>query len=137
MINDDKNDVSMLPLLVTAAVVVEDAKVLLTKRPEDKRHPGMWEFPGGKLEPGESPEQALQRELREELGVDSQVNSIYEVVFYRYDWGAVLILAYSCKLLGGSIQNLGVAEHRWVELKHLAKYRILPADLPIIERLSR
>lgn len=134
--NIDKNKVAAMPLLVTAAVVVDNDKVLLTKRPDNKRHPGMWEFPGGKVEPGESPGDALRRELQEELGIDSQIDGIYEVVFYRYDWGAVLILAYSCTLLGGPLQNLGVAEHRWVERQHLPDFDILPADRPIIERLT-
>jgi 8-oxo-dGTP diphosphatase len=124
------------PLLVTAAVIIEDNKVLLTKRPEDKKHPGFWEFPGGKIDPGESPEEALHREIREELGVDITVEDIYEVVFYRYDWGAVLILAYSCRLLERSIRNLDVAEHRWVAPQDFALFSILPADQPIVERLT-
>jgi 8-oxo-dGTP diphosphatase len=125
------------PLLVTAAIVVRDGRVLLTKRPEDKRHPGMWEFPGGKVDPGESPEEALRRELKEELDVEARVERIFEVVHYCYEWGAVLILAYSCSLLSGPIKNIGVAEHRWVPPAELLKFEILPADHPIVERLSR
>ena len=124
------------PLLVTAAVVVKGGAVLLTKRPLDKRHPGLWEFPGGKIDPGESPEAALSRELMEELGVEVRVDEIFEVVYYRYDWGPVLILAYTCTLLAGSPRNLGVAEHRWVALSELTNYQILPADKSIIARLA-
>lgn len=124
-----------MPLLVTAAVICSEEKILITRRPDDKRHPGLWEFPGGKVDPGESPEDALCREIREELAAEIQVLEIFEVVFYRYDWGPVLILAYSCRLLTESIENLGVAEHRWIHPSELPNFPILPADQPIIDRL--
>jgi 8-oxo-dGTP diphosphatase len=69
-----------MPLLVTAAVIFDGDKVLITRRPDDKRHPGLWEFPGGKVDPGESPEEALCREIREELDAELQVLRIFEVV---------------------------------------------------------
>lgn len=125
-----------MPLLVTAAVVFDGEKVLLTRRPDDKRHPGFWEFPGGKVDPGESPEQALCREMREELDVEVRVSGIYEVVFYRYEWGPVLILAYQCELLSDTLRDLGVAEHRWVLPREMVNFNILPADQPIIDRLN-
>jgi len=125
-----------MPLLVTAAVVFDGEKVLLTRRPDDKRHPGFWEFPGGKVDPGESPEQALCREMREELDVEVRVSGIYEVVFYRYEWGPVLILAYQCELLTDTLRDLGVAEHRWVLPREMVNFNILPADQPIIDRLN-
>jgi 8-oxo-dGTP diphosphatase len=125
-----------MPLLVTAAVVFDGEKVLLTRRPDDKRHPGFWEFPGGKVDAGESPEQALCREMREELDVEVRVSGIYEVVFYRYEWGPVLILAYQCELLTDTLRDLGVAEHRWVLPREMVNFNILPADQPIIDRLN-
>jgi len=125
-----------MPLLVTAAVVFDGEKVLLTRRPDDKSHPGFWEFPGGKVDPGESPEQALCREMREELDVEVRVRGIYEVVFHRYDWGPVLILAYKCQLLTDTLRDLGVAEHRWVLPREMVNFNILPADQPIIDRLN-
>ena len=125
-----------MPLLVTAAVVFDGEKVLLTRRPDDKSHPGFWEFPGGKVDPGESPEQALCREMLEELDVEVRVSGIYEVVFYRYDWGPVLILAYKCELLTDTLRDLGVAEHRWVLPREMVNFNILPADQPIIDRLN-
>lgn len=133
--NDRAEKKSEMPLLVTAAVVLEKGRVLLTKRPEDKLHPGFWEFPGGKVSPGESPEEALCREMIEELGVGVFVDNIFEVVYHCYDWGAVLILAYRCRLRKGPLQNLEVAEHRWVRTVDLPRYKILPADQPIINRL--
>jgi len=125
-----------MPLLVTAAVVFDGDKVLITRRPEDKSHAGFWEFPGGKVDPGESPEEALHREIREELGAEIQINGIYEVVYHRYDWGAVLILAYECQLITETLRNLGVAEHCWILPRDMTIFKILPADQPIIDRLN-
>lgn len=125
-----------MPLLVTAAVIFDSDRVLITRRPDDKSHAGLWEFPGGKIDPGESPEEALYREIREELDVEVQVDRIFEVAFYRYDWGPVLILAYHCHLLTNNLRDIGVAEHRWVSPQDLAGFSILPADQPIINRLN-
>ncbi|MBW2505061.1 MAG: (deoxy)nucleoside triphosphate pyrophosphohydrolase [Deltaproteobacteria bacterium] len=125
----------MLPLLVTAAVIIEEDKVLLTRRLDHCRHAGFWEFPGGKLLPEESPEMALKREISEELAIVVDVNQIFETAYYRYDWGSVLVLAYECRIVDGFIQNIGVAEHRWVALTELTTYQILPADTSIVERL--
>jgi 8-oxo-dGTP diphosphatase len=127
----------MPPLLVTAAILQREGKTLLTRRPEGTRHGGLWEFPGGKLDPGESPQEGLQREIREELGLEIRVGEIFDVVYHRYDWGAILLLAYRCEPLGGEIRNLQVAEHRWVDPAELGDYPILPADRPLIARLQR
>lgn len=125
-----------MPLLVTAAIIFAGEKVLVTRRPDHKRHPGLWEFPGGKVDAGERPECALVREIREELAAEVEVERIYEAVYYRYDWGPVLILAYTCRLLSGPLQNIGVAEHRWAHPNDLAALSFLPADQPIIDRLA-
>lgn len=125
------------PLLVVAAVIFDAERVLITRRPDGRRHPGLWEFPGGKIDPGESPEEALCREIREELGAEIKVKEIFEVVYYRYAWGPVLILAYHCQLLTETLSNLGVAEYRWVPPGDLTNFAILPADQPIITRLNR
>ena len=126
-----------MPLLVTAAVVFDGDKVLITRRPDNSRHAGLWEFPGGKIDPGESPEEALCREISEELNAEIKVLEIFDVVFYRYDWGPVLILAYTCQFLTKTLHNVGVAEHRWVHPQELSDFPILPADRPIISRLKR
>ena len=84
----------------------------------------------------ESPEEALTREILEELGADITVEGIYDVVYYRYDWGPVLILAYRCRLVSDTLHDIGVAEHRWVHPTDLSKYSLLPADQPILLRLN-
>ncbi|PLX95562.1 MAG: (deoxy)nucleoside triphosphate pyrophosphohydrolase [Desulfuromonas sp.] len=125
------------PLLVTAAIIEQQGRVLVTRRPADKRHPLAWEFPGGKMEADETPEQALQRELQEELAIEVVVESIFDVAFYRYDWGAVLILAYRCRWENGAIKHLEVDDHRWVTAAELGEMQMLPADQPLVERLQR
>jgi 8-oxo-dGTP diphosphatase len=126
----------MPPLLVTAAIIRRRDKILITRRPEGSRYAGLWEFPGGKLEDGESPEQCLRREIREELGVEIAVDRVFDAIFHRYAWGDVLLLAYDCQLRSQTIKNLGVAEHRWVSPAALADYSMLPADTPIVSKLQ-
>ncbi|NLC69825.1 MAG: (deoxy)nucleoside triphosphate pyrophosphohydrolase [Desulfuromonadaceae bacterium] len=126
----------MQPLIVTAAILRKDGRILITRRPEGKPHGGFWEFPGGKLEEHESPEECLQREIVEELSLEIDIRGIFEVVHHRYDWGPVLILAYDCLPRGTAIRNLGVAEHRWVSLEELPGYPLLPADVPIVNKLT-
>lgn len=124
------------PLLVSAAIIIEDGRVLLTRRPAHKPMGGFWEFPGGKLNPGESPAAALIRELEEELAAQIQVDAIFEVLFHPYSWGDVLIMAYVCTRLNQRLENLEVAEHAWVPLSQLHQYQLLPADIPLIARLQ-
>ncbi len=124
-----------LPLLVTAAIIIEQGRVLITRRPARKPHGGLWEFPGGKINPGESPVEALQRELQEELALDICVEQVFDVLFYRYDWGPVLILAYTCTRNGGTPRNLEVSEHRWVTPADLSQFELLAADQPLIAKL--
>lgn len=126
----------MPPLIVTAAIVIDHGRVLVTRRLPGSLQGGLWEFPGGKLEEGETPAEALQRELLEELGVQTAVEEIFAVVHHRYDWGAVLILAYTCRLLSATIRDLQVAEHRWCTVEELAALPFLAADLPLIEKLQ-
>ncbi len=125
-----------LPLAVCAAVIEHQGTILLTQRPGDKQQGGFWEFPGGKIEAGESPHQALKREIREELAIEISVGPVLETVYHRYDWGTVLIIAYHCTWLDGEIKHLEVADHALVVPEKLSAYNILPADQPIIDKLQ-
>lgn len=127
----------MQPLIVTAAIIRQEGRILATRRPPDVRHGGLWEFPGGKLEADETPAAALRRELLEELDLPVTVDAIFDVVHHRYDWGAVLILAYHCTPTHTRIRNLQVAEHRWLLPDELAALPFLPADLPLVARLRQ
>lgn len=126
----------MQPLIVTAGILRSEDRILITRRPADKPHGGMWELPGGKLNDNESPRQALQREVFEELGIDIAVGSVYDVVYHRYDAGAVLILFYECRWLAGELRHLEVDAHCWIAPQDHNRYEILPADRPLFERLG-
>ena len=121
--------------IVTAGIIRRQATVLLTRRPVGSRHAGKWEFPGGKLEDGESPAECLRRELLEELDLEVQVGAIYDVIHHRYDFGPILLLAYECTPLSETISNLQVAEHRFVLLNQLDRYDLLTADAPLVKKL--
>ena len=123
------------PLIVTAAVITRDDRVLVTRRKKDSHLGGQWEFPGGKMEPGESPEESLVRELQEELGVEIEVAHILEVVFHRYPERDVLLLFYSCELLDGEPWPVDVEEVAWVSRPELPHLDWVPADVPFVDWL--
>ncbi len=125
----------MFPLLVTAAIIIHDGRVLLTRRKADVPYPNLWEFPGGKLEPEEDPRDCIVREIREELAIEVTAAGIYDVVYHRYPERAVLVLAYKCTWLSGEIIDLDVAEHCWSLPRDLIHFRLLPADIPLAEKI--
>ena len=121
---------------VCAAVIHHQNKILITLRPEDKKLGGYWEFPGGKIETQESPEEVLKRELQEELDIEVDVGELLETIYHSYDWGNVVILAYWCHWINGDIKHLEVADHCWVAVEKLLEYDILAADQPIIQKIQ-
>jgi 8-oxo-dGTP diphosphatase len=123
-------------VVVAAAVIFRDGRVLLTRRADGQHLAGLWEFPGGKLEPGESPEETLVRECREECGIEVEVGQILDVTHHRYPEKDVLLLFYRCTLLGGEVENVQVADHAWVEPPDLDRYELPPADGPVVERIQ-
>lgn len=123
-------------LRVTAAVVRRrDGRVLLAQRRAGSHLAGHWEFPGGKVEPGETPAEALRRELAEELGVEVRVGGLFTEVAHDYPEKSILLQAYLCDLLTGEPEPLECAAVRWVGVDELAAYRLAPADIPVAERL--
>nr|HEX4316613.1 (deoxy)nucleoside triphosphate pyrophosphohydrolase [Kofleriaceae bacterium] len=125
--------------LVVAGLILGDRGVLVTQRRADQSLPLQWEFPGGKVEPGEAPVAALARELREELGVDAVVGRIWDVLFHAYPEFDLVMLVYACRLDAASPEPraVEVADLAWVAPAGLAGYDILPADRPLVERLRR
>ncbi|MGB5365169.1 MAG: 8-oxo-dGTP diphosphatase MutT [Polyangiales bacterium] len=124
------------PVVVAAAVVIREGRVLLTLRVEGQHLAGMWEFPGGKLEDGESPEEALVRECREECGIDVDVGEILDVAHHRFPEKDVLLLFYRCGLRGGEVRHLQVADHAWVLPTELDRYSLPPADERVVARIQ-
>jgi 8-oxo-dGTP diphosphatase len=126
------------PKLVVAALIGEAGRVLVTRRRADQPLPLQWELPGGKLEPGEAPDEALRRELREELAVELEVGPIWEVLFHRYPDYDVLMLVYACRLVPGQVPRcLEVDALAWALPAELDGYDVLPADRPLCARLQR
>ncbi len=130
-------EVEMFPLLVTAAIIKHEGKVLLTRRMENAPYPLLWEFPGGKQEANEDPRDCVVREIREELGIDILVEGVVDVLYHRYPERTVLVMVYQCRWTGGYLQDLDVAEHRWVAPADVIAFPLLPADIPLAERLLR
>jgi 8-oxo-dGTP diphosphatase len=123
--------------LVVAALVRDEARrVLVTRRRADQPMPLMWELPGGKMEPGESPTEALAREVAEELGCGAEVGRIDDVVFHRYADFDLLMLVYSCRLRGAP-RPVEVDAVEWVAPERLVEREFLLADVPLVERLAR
>ena len=121
-------------LIVVAAVVVRDGRVLLTRRNEGTHLAGMWEFPGGKIEPGEEPPAALVREIGEELGVSAAIGAPFAFNYHAYPGKRVLLLTYLVEL-AGSPQPLGCAEIGWFTSGEIGRLETPAADVPIFGRL--
>ncbi len=123
--------------LVAAALFQVEGRVLMARRPEGVHLAGLWEFPGGKIESGESPEQCLVREIQEELGVTCQVGPIFTVVFHPYPEFDLLMLVYSCTLGIGEPRPIACAELRWVDLGGIRELPLPPADEPVVDALLK
>ena len=121
--------------LVVGALVRRDGRILVSRRRADQPMPLLWEFPGGKVEPGEDPVAALAREIREELGCGARVGRIHEVVFHAYEAFDLVMLVYACELLGEP-SAVQVAEIAWVEPARLPTLELLPADYPLARSLA-
>lgn len=122
--------------LVAAAVIIRGDKVLLTQRPRGTHLEDHWEFPGGKVEADEDPREALARELREELGVESSVGAVVECTFWRYPTKSVLLLFFRCELaVDAVIQHIEVSDHRWASADELLSLQMPPADVPIVTKV--
>ena len=123
-------------LRVVAGLIREGGRVLLTQR-KPGRHLGLaWEFPGGKVEAGETDEQALRRELQEELGLEVNVGSRCFETRHVYGNREMHLLVYRCRVTAGEPQALDVNAFEWVEESRVSEREFLPADLPLVHGLA-
>jgi 8-oxo-dGTP diphosphatase len=127
------------PIVLVAAVALvdPDGRVLIARRPEGKAMAGLWEFPGGKLHDGETPEQALQRELREELGIDTRQSCLAPIAFasHAYEEFHLLMPLYVCRVWRGTVSAREGQELAWVRPVRLWDYEMPPADRPLVAML--
>lgn len=123
-------------IVVAAAVLEREGKILAARRKKGAHLEGRWEFPGGKLEPGESPQECLVRELEEEVGVPVNPREILEVVYHRYPEKSVLLLFYRCALASGEPRALDCEAILWVPRAELTSLDWAPADVPFVRRLA-
>jgi len=124
-------------LVVACALVDEDGRVLVARRPEGKAMAGLWEFPGGKVHDGESPERALIRELKEELGIDTEESCLAPFAFasHRYEAFHLLMPLYVCRRWRGIARALEGQELAWSRVDRLGDFPMPPADAPLIAML--
>lgn len=122
-------------LLVSAVALIDpDGRVLLAQRPEGKSLAGLWEFPGGKVEPGETPEAALIRELKEELDIDTWRSCLAPLTFASHTYADfhLLMPLYACRRWQGMVRATEGQQLAWVAPNRLRDYPMPPADLPLI-----
>jgi 8-oxo-dGTP diphosphatase len=123
--------------VVAAALVDDSGRVLLAQRPEGKSLAGLWEFPGGKLEPGESPEAALARELDEELGITAPVLAPFTFVSFAYPDFHLVMLLYWCRRWQGQPHGRDGQALRWEHPAAMATLPMPPADVPLVAALVK
>ena len=121
---------------VSAALIFRDRKLLITQRHAKSHLGGLWEFPGGKREPGETFEQCLVREIREELGVEISVGELFEEISHDYPEKSVRLKFFTCKLLSGEPEPLDCADVKWVTKMELADFEFPAADVQLLQKLK-
>lgn len=129
----------MKTILVAAVALIDpDGRVLLAQRPEGKPMAGLWEFPGGKVEPGETPEAALIRELHEELGIETWRSCLAPLTFasHSYDDFHLLMPVFACRRWEGIVRAVEGQNLAWVRAADLRNYPMPAADIPLIPALQ-
>ena len=120
---------------VVAAILEQDGRFLITQRRPEATLPLLWEFPGGRVEPGETDAAALARELREEMAIEVEVGGQEVHVFHGYPAYDIDFRAYRCRLVSGEVRHLAVHDHRWVLPSEFDRYPFPPADARTLQQL--
>jgi mutator protein MutT len=126
----------MKQIEVSAALIFRDGKLLITRRHVKSHLGGLWEFPGGKLEAGETFEECLVREIHEELGVEISVGELFSEISHDYPEKSVRLKFFICKLISGEPQPLDCAAVKWIGKTELADFKFPAADAQLLEKLG-
>ena len=122
---------------VVGAIITDNGKILCAQRGFEKALPGLWEFPGGKIEATETPQQALQREIKEEMHIEIEIGEQVEHTVYEYDFGIVHLTTFYCRLVKGAPVLTEHIAIQWLKPSQLEQLEWAPADIPAIEKLAR
>ena len=120
---------------VAAAVIEKDSKVLIARRREKDTLGGLWEFPGGKVEPGETTEECLKRELKEEFDIETEIGELFSSTTFRYFFIPIELLAYKVKYISGDFKVNEHDEIKWVVPEDFKNYDLVNADKPIAKAI--
>lgn len=122
---------------VVGAVITDGEKILCAQRGTEKALPELWEFPGGKIEENESPQEALRREIKEEMHCEIEIGEQVEHTVYEYEFGIVHLTTFYCKLLEGTPVLTEHIAIKWLKPNELEQVEWAPADIPAIEKIAR
>jgi 8-oxo-dGTP diphosphatase len=125
------------PIVVTAAIITDGKKVLIAQRKSTGRLPNKWEFPGGKVEAGETPESCLKREIMEEFGIEVSIGQFLGESTYKYDFGLIRLLAFRTFWIEGELNPKAHEAIEWVTPDKISNYDFAPADIPFVEKIRR
>lgn len=120
---------------VSAGVIIDKDKVLITRRAPKESFAGGWEFPGGKIEVNETQQECLIRELKEELNIEVSVGEFCSEVIHDYGTIRINLIAYYCTIINGEISITVHDKFKWIKINDLLKYDLLPADIPIAKKV--
>ena len=121
---------------VTAALIEKDGKILIAQRNGEGNQALKWEFPGGKIDPGETPEQCLSRELKEELNLDIRVGELLDTINFDYPTWTIQLLVYRAEIVGGEMRLNVHNDVRWVARSEISSYDFCPADVELVKKIS-
>ena len=123
-------------IIVTAAIIKDsEDRILITQRKKNSHNALKWEFPGGTLEPEESPEDCIIREIKEELNINIGVLDIFKTIYHKYKEKTILLLVYECEYLSGTLRKIECEDAKWIKPEEFSDFDFAEADLPAVKKI--